>query len=211
MKDYRGNFEVHITVEVSGSHAPLHEWCVANDCKCVFIVLARGTHPQQPMVSWRRGTVTLPAVLQEANSRAQELQQSGFLPIRLKIEADPDNEGIPLSDEDASNEPLGNYFEHHIKLRRQITADHGNLLTLCLDHGAHLSRNAFRITAGGIEERFVTLRSHGIGCCQSHRRLEELRSSLEAAGEHIVEVESEYAVYDSNIALDDGWLRSASR
>ena len=77
---------------------------------------------------------------------------------------------------------------------------------LCESHGAHLSRNAFRQTAGDREERFVTLRTYAVGDQTSQRQLAALLDCLAAVEEDVIETESEYCVYDSNIALDAGWL-----
>jgi len=211
MKDYRGNFEVHLTVNSSGPPSVLRDLCKAEQCKCVFIVLARGVNVQQPMVSWRCSADTLSQVLEVARARIHRLEAAGVSVTRLKVEADPDNEQVPQNDEDARGEPLSHYFEHHIKLRRRVAADQETLLTVCQDHGAHLSHNALKVSAAGIEERFVTLRSYGIGRSSSEARLHELLCALNLANEEIVEMESEYAVYDSNIALDDGWLQQASQ
>jgi hypothetical protein len=79
-------------------------------------------------------------------------------------------------------------------------------MELCLAHEAHLSRNASREPVDGIEERFVTLRSYRVGRSTAEQRLHRLLAALERAGEQVIEVESEYAVYDSNLALDAGWL-----
>src|SRR5262249_58987732 len=103
-------------------------------------------------------------------------------------------------------QPPGNYFEHHVKLRREAATGRELLLRVCLDHAAHLSRNAWREPTDGFEERFVTLRSYRMGRSASEQRLHRLLAALEGVGEHIIDMESEYTVHDSNRALDAGWL-----
>lgn len=206
MRDYRGQFEVHLTIRAAGTLDAFRAWCDSERCKCVRIVLARGMQVEQPMATWRCQHVVLADVLAEATERARNLERAGFTVARVKIEADPTNEGVPLTDESALLQPPSNYFEHHVKLRRETAAPRESLVRLCCDHGAHLSRNAWREPAEGFEERFVTLRSYRMGWPKSEQRLQSLLAALSAADECVIEVESEYTVHDSNLALDAGWL-----
>jgi hypothetical protein len=206
--DYRGNFEVHLTVRAVDSLAVFRDWCAEQQCKCVHIILARGLQAQQPMATWRRSHTALPKVLAEATHRAAELEQAGFPVVRVKIEADPDNDDVPDNDSQALMLPPENYFEHHIKLKRKTTAGTEQLLPLCLEHGAHLSHNAWREASDGFEERFITLRCYRMGRTSAAMQLHDLYRDLEVAGEQIIDIESEYTVYDSNLALDAGWLPS---
>ena len=52
----------------------------------------------------------------------------------------------------------------------------------------------------------MTRRRSSGGRSTSNLRLQRLLAALVAAGEQIMDVESEYTVYDSNLALDAGWL-----
>ncbi len=172
MLDYRGDFEVHVTVRAPGTLDTFRNWCDVAGCRCVWIVLARGEQVEQPMATWRRHATVLPEVLAEATQRAQDLEHAGFTVVRVKIEADPANEGVPATDDAALLQPPSNYFEHHIKLRRDTAAGRDTLLQICLNHAAHLSRNAWRLPVAGFEERFVTLRSHRMGRSASELRLQ---------------------------------------
>jgi hypothetical protein len=208
MRHYRGDFEVHITVLARDkpSLAPFLQWCRIRECKCVWIVLARGEHVEQPMATWRRQDTNLAQVVEEAQSCAADLNRAAIPVVRVKVEAAPDNDEVPLDDTDAVAHAIGNYFEHHIKLLRDKTAPREALLRACERSGAHLSRNAFREVGAGQEERFVTIRSYGVGWISSERHLRQLLAVLEGLGEQILKHESEYCVYDSNIGLDAGWL-----
>lgn len=206
MHDYYGNFEVHLTVRVVGAPEAFRHWCEIEGCKCVRIVLARGVSVEQPMATWRRSGTVLPDVLAEATGRARDLEHAGFPVVRVKIEADPSNADVPANSAAALEHPPFNYFEHHVKLRRATAAKQDLLLSVCLDHAAHLSRNAWREPVEGFEERFVTLRSYRVGRSASEQRLYCSLAALEGIGEQIIDVESEYTVHDSNLALDAGWL-----
>lgn len=209
-RDYRGDFEVHLTVSAptAAARERFRVWCAGRGHKCVWIVLARGEHAEQPMATWRRGSTTLPVVRAEAEARAAELARTGLAVTRVKIEVAPNNEDVPQTDADAAERPA-NYFEHHIKLLRRRDQPHDALLKVCDPFGAHLSRNAFRDAPGEREERFVTLRTYDAGAASADRQFRALLAALRDAGEHVLEAESEYCVHDSAVALDAGWLTAA--
>jgi hypothetical protein len=56
----------------------------------------------------------------------------------------------------------------------------------------------------------VTLRCYHAGWATSEWRLQQLLAALKELGEQIIETESEYTVYDTNLALDGGWLPKAT-
>jgi len=205
---YDGDFEVHVTVETADQHelTDFRQWCESRGMKCVRIVLSRGEHVEQPMATWRRAGATLPVVTAEATDYAEELTAGGFRVTRVKVEAAPFNAHVPVEDADAANHASSNYFEHHLKVVRDADACRNTLTELCQQHRAHLSRNAFRQVVDKREERFVTLRTYNAGRNTSMAELTALLTELRAAGEEVVEHESEYCVYDSNINLDAGWL-----
>lgn len=225
MREYPGDFEVHLTVRAGDAArlAEFQEWCRARGFKCVRIVLARGVHVEQPMATWRRGDSMLSVVRDEALALAGELTAQGLLVVRSKIEAAPENAEVPQTDaealEGASSETASSeaaspeteaYFEHHVKLSRQVDAPREGLVEVCERHGAHLSRNALREAAAGREERFVTLRCYRVGRATSDARRDALMADLKALGEEILEYESEYSVFDTNLALDAGWLNGSA-
>lgn len=208
MQEYRGEFEVHVTVGLSdlGGRERFQSWCRLYACKPVHIVLARGEHAEQPMATWRRSGASLPVVLSEARLIAATLAKDDFPTVRIKVEVSTENEDVPSSDAEASKHSASNYFEHHVKLLRDETAPNDELLRVCGERSAHLSRNAWRDQGNGKEERFVTLRSYGVGSAASDLQLRQLLELLQAISEQVIEVESEYCVYDSNLDLDRGWL-----
>jgi hypothetical protein len=208
MREYRGEFEVHMTVGLPGQGGGdrFQDWCLIHKCKCVRIILARGEHVDQPMATWRRSQASLTAVLAEARVMATELQKAAFPVVRVKVEADTRNQDVPQFDEEASGHAASNYFEHHVKLLRDLTAPCDRLLQVCVEQHAHLSRNSWREFSQGKEERFVTSRDYRVGNESSRRRLRQLLDSLNELDEQVIDVESEYCVYDSNLDLDRGWL-----
>jgi hypothetical protein len=195
-----------VRTEGDDSLARFRAWCEGRAFKCVRIVLARGEHVEQPMATWRRGPTTLPLVLDEARHVAASMD---WPVVRVKVEASPDNDEVPRDNTDMGGHDAANYFEHHVKLRRETSATRDALLRVCQVHGAHLSRNSFHEDHSGWEVRFVTLRSYGVGRGASERQVQRLLADLAALGEDVLETESEYCVHDSNLDLDRGWLTTA--
>src|SRR4029079_6924702 len=78
--------------------------CEALGVKCIEIELPVGETPAQPMTaSLHRGA--LPDVVAEVDGLARALTAAGFEVVRTKIEAMPDNAGVPASDADAAARP----------------------------------------------------------------------------------------------------------
>jgi hypothetical protein len=122
---------------------------------------------------------------------------------RAKIEAAPDNAGVPQT----GDLPDGTYFEHHVKVVLADDAAIAAVREIGERHAAHVSRNARRALGDGRHERFVTQRCHDAGQPEARRRLVALVAELTAAGFPPVEIEEEYVLVDSNPTLDEGWIR----
>jgi len=200
-----GTFEAHVTVRPpAGGLAPFRAACDELGVKCVEIELPVGETPAQPMTaSVHHGE--LPDVLRQVEAIARALISGGFEVVRTKIEAMPDNAGVPVTDDEAAAAP-GNYFEYHVKLVLPASTDLAAVAAACEPHGARLSRNARTRRPDGVEERFVTLRVHA-GRATAEQRFEALAAVL--AGFPDVQIEKricEYTVFDSDRAVDRGWL-----
>jgi hypothetical protein len=198
-------YETHISVGPTGRNSieDLQLWAAARGLKCVHIVLDGGDSPSQPMLT-RHGHSNLQSELEHAHQIGQDMASAGFSVTRVKIEAAPWNEEVPHSDEEAQ-QATGQYFEHHIKLLLGAQAEIADVASVALKHGARLSRNARRARDDG-HERFVTQRCFGVGRGIAWQRFQELREALASLGHPVLEEEEEFVVYDSNLALDAGWI-----
>jgi hypothetical protein len=124
------------------------------------------------------------------------------------------------------------YFEHHVKVlldagtglgpgpgaaardgqRSPGVSPLATLIAVAVAHDAHVSWNARRVAGpAGREQRFVTQRCHGVGLPTARGRLAALRRALADLGVHIAEAEQEFVVYDSDTAVDEGWIVAARR
>ncbi|MBM9507593.1 hypothetical protein [Actinacidiphila acididurans] len=217
-----GEFEAHITVRCPDGAAAairLARWSAERGWKFTHIVLARGRVPSQPMVTLR-GRGSYEEQVRVCRRAAGALRAAGFPPVRVKIEVPPWDPVVPRSDAQAllpgglggRADGAGRYFEHHLKVLLTPGAPDAAVLLDALTatavaHDAHVSWNARRIRAGtGREERFVTQRCHGVGLPTARARLAALKRSVVDLGVEIAEVEQEFVVHDSNLAVDEGWI-----
>lgn len=210
-----GQFEAHITVRCddgAASAARLGRWSAARGWKFTHIVLARGRTPWQPMLTLR-GCGSYGEQLRTCRSASEALRDAGFSPVRVKIEVPPWDPVVPRSDAEARRPTgcAGRYFEHHLKVLLDPdgtgAAGLDVLTAAAVAHDAHVSWNARRTLGGtGRQERFVTQRCHGVGLPVAQARLAALTRAVEDLSIEIVESEQEFVVYDSNTALDDGWI-----
>jgi hypothetical protein len=189
-----GEYETHLTVAVGDPELP--GW------KPVRIELSAGAHAVQPMLT-RRAREPLADTRRATAEAVAALTASGFLVVRVKVEAAPGNIGVPVSDADAAADPPGRYWEHHVKLLLPPGADP---MPVAARHAARLSRNARRVRADGRAERFLTQRCHRVGRGTSGRALAALLADLQAGGFVVLDAEQEYVLSDTNLALDAGWL-----
>ncbi|QNS02897.1 hypothetical protein [Streptomyces xanthii] len=203
---HEGDLEAHLTVDAGDESAVgrLADWAAAHGLGFTHIVLARGHHPSQPMVTLRghgRADAWLRTTVAET---AAALAHAGFPVLRTKAETTPWASGVPQTDAEARLAPSHLHFEHHVKLLLPAEADLDALAARVVTHGAHLSRNARRIRPDGMQERFVTQRCHAVGASTAHRRLEALLAELPDA--QVAETEREYVFHDTHLDLDAGWL-----
>ncbi|MGZ9930841.1 hypothetical protein ACXNSR_13190 [Streptomyces sp. NC-S4] len=196
MIDSMAEYETHVTVRCADAAelARLDAWAGARELKVTHILLARGRMVSQPML-------TLPD--RTGHERlVPRLRAAGFDPVRVKVETVPWTTDSPG--------PGGGYFEHHLKLLLPADFDRAALESLVVPHGAHLSWNARRASAGGAQERFVTQRWRGTAA-EAGAACDALVAALGAAGYEVRSEEREFVLYDSDLSVDDGWIEAGAR
>lgn len=205
----KGVFEAHITVQATRDEVSRFAgWCDAHGVKYVLIDLPRGVCTFQPMTSTHhRGE--LADVGAEVFRLAREVHAAGFEVSRVKIEATGANVGLPQTAREALRIPHG-YFEFHMKVVLADALERAALEAVVRPFGAHLSRNARFVGRDGSEERFVTLRAYGVGQQEADSMFRALDVAVREHGLRASHRLTEYAVFDSNSALDAGWLDESS-
>ena len=205
--EFTGAFETHLTLTdlPEDGVGELSRFAVGRGIKLAHIVLDRGSVPSQPMLTLS-GHGALTAQVEAAGSLSRDLTEAGFTVARVKVEAAPWNQDVPVDDEAAARLPGAMYFEHHVKVVLDGDARDGPLTALVDRFGARLSRNARRRRADGRAEWFATQRCRHVGLPAAGARLDALVGALTHAGHAPAEVEREFVVLDNAPWVDDGWL-----
>lgn len=147
---------------------------------------------------------------------AEILRAAGLTVIREKVEALSVNAGVPRDAADARHSPADRYFEFHVLIdgRAGLLSedDMRSLRGLSAQFAAKLSCPVpLSYNAMKPSQRFLNLRSRGVGLEQAMQPVDELQRAIEAGGTlEVRKVISEYICFDSNRAVDNGWLEPAS-
>jgi hypothetical protein len=205
--EFSGTFETHLTVEPTHEAAMdgLRAIAARYDLKLTHVVLHAGRSASQPMLT-RHGEGDDESERREIKSLIQRLEAEGLHITRVKIEVAPDSHGVPDSAEEASRSHAGTYFEHHVKVLVESLDALSRLLGIAQAHDARLSRNALRIRPDARQERFCTQRCFRMGRTGASVRLRSLVRAITAESFEVLETVQEFVIYDSNLALDEGWL-----
>lgn len=192
------HYETHVTVRATDAER-LSRHAADAGLKLTHILLARGRTASQLMVT-PPGAASYAQEFANAQQVCESLRANGFDPVRVKIESTPWAPEVPMQPGDD-----GRYFENHVKLLLSPDTDLAELAEVAEPHGAHVSWNARRARRGGRHERFVTQRCWRMDAVGAHAALGRLLGDL--AGEDVLEVEEEFVLYDSDLSLDDGWIK----
>lgn len=199
----RHAYEAHVTVTADDREtvARFAETCRALGIKSILIELPEGATPVQPMTATHhRGPFE--AALAEARAVAARLTEAGFQVVRVKVEALGRAPEAPETDAEAALRP-DRYFELHGVVALAPGDDGGPLAALVAPFGARLSANALEGKGG---RRYLTQRVYGAGRATAEARFAALLAAVRAAGYPLSRVRRELTVYDSNLALDAGWV-----
>ncbi len=143
---------------------------------------------------------------------AEVLRAAGFRVIREKVEAVASNPGVPRDAADATRSPADRYFEIHVLFDGRAApispVEMTTLRELSATFSARLgtpvplSYNALKPA-----QRFLNLRARGCGYDVAMQPVRELEVALAAHPTLVVKkVIAEYICFDSNRAVDNGWL-----
>jgi hypothetical protein len=213
---FTGLMEVHIFVAPLNAPQEVQDKfkkdCNDNGLKCCNLRLDT-VHLGMvgALMSSRYVSGTMDKIWRESFKDAQLLAKLGWDVIRNKIEATASIEGVPVTDTDAKSLPKKTYFEFHMVFQNSdgTTPDPKGIeevkgiakkleqeWNICIP----LSENCFGT------QRFLNMRTYGIGRENAFPRLEELAEHVRAAGYLVPRFIREFGVYDSAVEVDCGWL-----
>jgi hypothetical protein len=217
-----GRFEIHIFVEPLDPPAEAVEKfraaCAAASMKALLLQLdyvGRGFVGVLQSSRYIDGDEA--AARAAAHHDADHLRAAGLSVIREKVEAVATDEGVPKDAGDArralARGGADRYFEFHLLVdgrdRALSEADVVGLRTLSAEFAARLgtpvplSYNAMKPS-----QRFLNLRARGVGLDAAMEPVRALERAL-PADLVLKKVIAEYICFDSNRAVDNGWLEPA--
>jgi len=213
---FNGIMEIHIFVSPINPTLDFQEKfkanCVAQGMKACNLRLDFVKHGfLGVLMSSRYVTGKMDFIWRECFKDARILSNAGFDVIRSKIEATASIEGVPQSIDDALQLPSHTYFEFHMVFssRDGTTATEQDIqevkeIAVKLEKKwgvcVPLSTNAMGT------QRFLNMRTYGIGKSDAYPRLQELQQEVENAGFKVPRFIREFGVYDSDVRIDAGWL-----
>ncbi|AMQ10892.1 putative ankyrin repeat-containing protein [Brazilian marseillevirus] len=211
----KGLFEIHVTVK--NTNVPkLKIFCERNNLKAILACSGKGNDDcnSQVMISkWKSGVSC--DVVSVANELSKEMAKVGLEVLRVKVEAMQSNEGVPNTKEESDKCIRGCYFEFHLKYPLKPT-DNGmegleeaakevaeNIQSQC-DFGIGVSMNIFSAK----NHPLLTLRVMDSWKEEAVRIKDELLDGLKEFGYKSNNgIQQEWAFYDTNQNLDDGWIQ----
>ena len=146
---------------------------------------------------------------------AEILRAAGLKVVREKVEAISTNPGVPRSLDDEKSSLADRYFEFHVLIdgkQGPLSEDDMRALRgLSTEYTGKLARPVpLSYNAMKPSQRFLNLRTRGEGLARSMERIAELQRAIEEKGAlQVKKIIGEYICFDSNRAVDNGWLEPA--
>jgi len=116
--------------------------------------------------------------------------------LRIKVEKQPldtiDTEHI--------------YYESHIRLKLPLNFPEDVLKPLCLKYKLHKSRNIFKVDEK-FKYRMLTYRDYGKDLLNFKNHIDIVKNNLNVMGILYDKIEVEECIFDSNINIDNKWIR----
>ena len=129
--------------------------------------------------------------------------------IRLKLEAVALNPGVPQTPEAEQQVPGDCYFEYHIKIAADPTPENDAILKALAGELTRSLGVAIPFSCNNTptkHQRFLNARTYGMGAVASARVVDRICEAIRDRGFETRKVIREFTVFDSNKALDAGWL-----
>lgn len=198
---HKHHFKIHLTVNLEISNSSLENFinfCTVAGIKPIVIGFDNNEHKH--VMTSDTNHCTLNEIYSIAAHQTLFLEEAGFKVIRVKIEADP---SIVKSRLDYC------YVETHIlcntdNLKKQLEVV--KELSLVLDDGTfvnpHISKNEFKQ-----DKTFITYRSKAL--VDFDHLYQDIYTQLLDLNviSHTSKIELEVCIYDSNVALDNQWMK----
>ena len=203
-------YEIHVTVEASDIER-FKEVCTELNVKAIVVSLSQTEEYSHVMTSSVFiGPADLTPALLEAANITNSLEAHGFTTVRTKIETVPWHPDAPTI---TNKRTFKNdqHFECHISFVVRSEEEAAMLAIFAKNRNMHMSRNPFKLNEDGSYIQMVTSRAY-------MSKYEIFKESVD----YIIEQSKrynflvykipriEFAIFDTNIQLDDAWVNSKS-
>lgn len=191
-------FEVHITVQSlkNSELEQFKQFCKQIGAKPILIALPKGRMTQQAMISKVFTGLVEGQLGQEIKQLKAQFVDAGYEIIRTKVEVPLEYIAMGVKE---FPDYHGQYFEWHGKVEFD-EIEHLQGAIRYLD--AHISRNGLKDENN---RRFVTVRAYHTQRFFMNK-VDTVVQALEHHGLKLVKQAYEYCIYDSNRAIDSGWV-----
>ncbi len=217
----RGIFEIHITVDhrLSNAFILMAQFSSDRGFKQVFAAATQAPPTStQLMLSAFATKATSSSAAEHAEAIAEDMRRVGLVVLRVKVEAHYDNcQGVPEEDPEGAaslapvTAPHTCYFEYHTKAGKG--AYDASLLPALENDLAEVKGadprvfTAASVNLYGSGAPLLTVRVYGCGKRTARAHFDRIVKALCVKGyREPLKVHNEYSVYDTNPALDCGWL-----
>lgn len=149
--------------------------------------------------------------LEQMISDSEKLSEK-FEVVRIKLESLATNDGVPQTDENAHEIPGDTYFEYHIKLKDvEINESNDNKLKSLSQKLTNELNIKVPFSCNNLPDyqRFLNARTYKLGFKNSYALIDKIADAIKENGFTIDRIVSEFITYDTNKALDQGWLEFA--
>jgi hypothetical protein len=154
------------------------------------------------------------AAREAARADAELLRRAGFTVIREKVEALASDPGVPRDAQEAARSPADRYFEFHLLIDGKhgplSEADMQALRGLSAEFATRFARPVpLSYNALKPAQRFLNLRARGCGLAEAMQPVDALAAAIAERDLVVKKTIAEYICFDSNRAVDNGWLEPA--
>jgi len=214
-KIINGLFEVHITIDPENNFVDLLSYVKEheNDKSFKIVFATSSTKNNQYMLSYFSNKTSEEKAVESANNVAQDMTKAGLKVVRVKVESH-NMKDVPQTVKDYERyKPIVNdyrpYFEFHVKIfsnkfnTKWSYNELNNLMSNSQDYSIAISYNI----CSRNKKPILTIRIYNNGYVDSLVIKDLILNTYKVNG-YIFDdtIQQEFAVFDSNPELDNGWL-----
>ena len=202
-------YEIHVTVKCESSEIYRFRQ-VCSDIEVKPIVLALQTVENKDVMQDVMTSSVHLGTNSSAYSAATDIKNSllscGFDVVRIKIETVPWHPAAPCTEQDTM--PENCYFESHVAVRTSQLRK-PELSVLAAKHGAHMSKNIFKIVDQDDFVQMMTLRTYDGIYPDFDRKVDNFIQELADNDFELDKKIVEFSIYDTRVSHDAAWLKQS--